>query len=159
MKHHPAWLAAGLILCVVLACNLGKKTNVNTNVNSSATPDTSDVDLGSGVYTSEAHMAKDNGSGRPGNTTEAFTADEHTIHCVTTLKAAKAGTLIRFAWWETDVGSNHNKKIQEISYTTVGRDRLIHGHLTAQQDWAVGKYKVQIYINGDLDRTVFFSVR
>ena len=24
MKHHPAWLAAGLLVFVVLACNLGK---------------------------------------------------------------------------------------------------------------------------------------
>ncbi len=35
MKHHPAWLAAGLLIFVVLACNLGKRTaNVNVNTNS-----------------------------------------------------------------------------------------------------------------------------
>jgi hypothetical protein len=27
------------------------------------------------------------------------------------------------------------------------------------QDWPAGKYKVEVYVNGDLDRTAFFSVR
>ena len=39
MKHHPAWLAAGLLVFVVLACSFGNPTaNSNSNANSNSTP-------------------------------------------------------------------------------------------------------------------------
>ena len=160
MKHHPAWLAAGLLLCVVLACNLARNSNTNTNLNAnkSSTPDPAELDLGGAIYTTEAHMAKDNGLRMPGATTETFEPGDHTIHCVTTLKNRRAGTQMRFAWWKYDTDNVHSNKIQEISYTTARNDRVIHGHLTAERDWSIGRYKVQIYVNGDLDRTVFFNV-
>ena len=66
MKHHPAWLAAGLLVFVVLACNLSRNTNRNSNstanANSSSQP-TIEVDLGPGIAIKEIHMAKDNGNG------------------------------------------------------------------------------------------------
>ena len=66
MKHHPAWLAAGLLLFVVLACNLGKKTtNSNSNANSNSNGQhNADNETGSGNYIQDIHMAKDNGRWR-----------------------------------------------------------------------------------------------
>jgi hypothetical protein len=66
---------------------------------------------------------------------------------------------MRFAWWAVDVADTQNKKMQEINYTTKGMEDVIHGHLTYPRDWPAGKYKVQVYVNGDLDKTVFYSVR
>src|SRR6187549_8517 len=96
MKHHPAWLAAGLVLFVVLACNLGKKANVNSNSNSNSNNSNSsssaDTNTGSGEYIKEIHMAKDNGSGSPGDETDSFSTSDRTVHCVVKLKEAKSGT-------------------------------------------------------------------
>ena len=61
MKHHPAWLAAGLLVFVVLACNLSKNTN-----------------SGGGTAIKEIHMAKDDGSGAPGAQTDSFEVGDHT---------------------------------------------------------------------------------
>lgn len=74
MKHHPAWLAAGLLAFVVLACSMGKTSNnnnstSNSNVNSHSN---SEEDLGSGNAIKEIHMAKDDGSGAPGAETDTF---------------------------------------------------------------------------------------
>ena len=82
MKHHPAWLAAGLLVFVLLACNLGKKTtNVNSNSNSNSNSNTSTAsDEGSGEIIKEIHMAKDNGSGAPGDETESFAASDRTVN-------------------------------------------------------------------------------
>ena len=81
MKHHPAWLAAGLLVFVVLACNLGKKApNTNNNVNRDSNSNT-EVDTGSGNYISEIHMARDNGRGAPGAETTSFAPNDRTIHC------------------------------------------------------------------------------
>jgi hypothetical protein len=103
-------------------------------------------------------MAKDNGKGAPGDETENFEPADRTIHCVATLKAAKAGTQMKFAWWIVDVAGTTNEKIKEIDYTTAPNENIVHGHLTLPKDWPAGKYKVQIFVNGDLDRTIAYAV-
>jgi hypothetical protein len=161
MKHHPAWLAVGLLVFVVLACNLGKKANLNnsnSNANTNSTSST-DTDLGSGLAIKEIHMAKDDGNGAPGEETNTFDPGDRTIHCVTSLKAAKSGTQMKFAWWIVDADGTQNQKIKEIDYKTRALENVVHGHLTLPQDWPAGKYKVEVYINGDLDKTVFYNVR
>ena len=160
MKHHPAWLAAGLLVFVVLACSLGKMTNTNSNSNSNANSHSStQVDVGSGVAIKEMHMAKDDGNGAPGSETDAFAPGDRTVHCVATLKQAKSGTEMRFVWWIVDADGSQNQKIKEINYTTRALENIVHGHLTLPQDWPAGKYKVEVYVNGDLDKTAFYSVR
>jgi hypothetical protein len=158
MKHHPAWLAAGLLIFVVLACNLGKKsTNINSNENRE-TNDNTEVDTGSGRYISEIHMAKDNGRGAPGAETASFGTDDRTIHCVVKLKEAKSGTKMRFSWWIVDADGSQNQKIKDIDYTTRSFENIVHGHLSLPRDWPKGKYKVEVYVNGELDRTINYTV-
>ena len=103
MKHHPAWLAMGLLVFVVLACNLGKKTDTNTNsnanVNSNTQPSGDAANVGPGIAIKEMHMAKDDGNGAPGDSTNSFDRGDRKIHCVATLKQAKSGTQMRFSWW------------------------------------------------------------
>jgi hypothetical protein len=162
MKHHPAWLAAGLLVFVVLACNLGKRTtNTNSNVNSNANRETVAVteDAGSGIHIQEIHMAKDNGRGAPGDRTESFSPEDRTIHCVVKLKKATRGTAMRFSWWIVDADGSKNQKIKDIDYTTKTLENIVHGHLSLPQDWPQGSYKVQVYVNGDLDRTVNYAIQ
>jgi hypothetical protein len=164
MRHHPAWLAAGLLVFVVLACNLSKNSNNNnsnstSNANNSNSSSSTDADLGSGQAIKEIHMAKDNGNGAPGDETDSFEPGDRTIHCVTTLKTAKSGTQMKFSWWIVDADGTKNQKIKDIDYSTRALENVVHGHLTLPQDWPIGRYKVQIYVNGDLDRTLFYSVR
>ena len=155
MKHHPAWLAAGLLVFIVLACSVGKNKNANTNTNSNSSPEVADA--GSGVAIKEIHMARDDG-GKPGDRTNTFEPGDRTIHCVTTLKQAKSGTDMRFSWWIVDADGTTNKKIKDIEYSTSALENIIHGHLTLPQDWPKGKYKVQVYVNGDLDKTANYTV-
>lgn len=160
MKHHPAWLAVGLLVFVVLACNLGKNTNTNSNSNANSNSNSStDPDLGSGTAIKEIHMAKDDGNGAPGTETDSFAPGDRTVHCVATLRESKSGTAMRFSWWIVDADGSKNQKVKDIDYKTRALENIVHGHLTLPQDWPVGKYKVQIYVNGDLDKTAFYSVR
>jgi hypothetical protein len=153
MKHHPAWLAAGLLIFVILACSLGKKSTSNTNNSNSG----GDVESGSAIK--EIHMAKDDGSGSPGDRTNTFEPGDRTVHCVATLKEPKAGTDMKFSWWIVDADGTTNKKIKDIDYTTGQLENVIHGHLSLPRDWPQGKYKVQVYVNGNLDKTVNYSVQ
>ncbi|MEK6282475.1 MAG: hypothetical protein AABN95_19110 [Acidobacteriota bacterium] len=161
MKHNPSWLAAGLVLFVVLACNLGKKTeNANSNSNSNANSNSrAETNTGSGEYIKEMHMAKDNGRGAPGAETDSFAPDDRTIHCVVKLKEAKAGTKMQFSWWIVDAEGTKNQKIKDIDYSTRALENIVHGHLSLPQDWPPGKYKVQVFVNGDLDKTLAYDVQ
>ncbi|HWN08279.1 MAG TPA: hypothetical protein VNO50_03250 [Pyrinomonadaceae bacterium] len=157
MKHHPAWLAAGLLVFVVLACSVGKNTNKESNSNSNSSRTVEVEDAGPGILIKEIHMAKDNG-GKPGKEADSFEPGDRTIHSVATLKESKSGTEMRFSWWIVDADGTQNRKIKDIDYSTRALENIIHGHLTAPQDWPRGKYKVQVYVNGDLDKTVFYTV-
>lgn len=150
MKNHSAWLAAGLLVFVVLACNMGKTTSNTNNSNSSDE---------SGAAIKEIHMAKDDGNGSPGDRTNTFEPGDRTVHCVATLKEPKAGTEMKFSWWIVDAEGTTNQKIKDIDYTTGPLENVIHGHLTLPRDWPKGKYKVQVYVSGNLDKTVNYSIQ
>jgi Large extracellular alpha-helical protein len=159
MKHHPAWLAAGLLVFVVLACNLGKLKNANTNSNSKANANTaSGTETGAGAALKEIHMAKDD-DGSPGEETDSFAPGDRTVHCVATLKEAKSGTKLKFSWWIVDADGTQNQKLKEIDYTTKALENVVNGHLTLPQNWPAGKYKVEVYVNGELDRTALYTVK
>ena len=159
MKRHPAWLALGLMLLVVIACNLRRSSNVsvnNSNGTSSSSPEAA-TSTSTGFLT-DVHMARDDGHGDPGEETSTFDSGDRTIHCVTKLKEAKSGTQMKFSWFVVDAQGSQNDKIKDIDYTTRALENVVHGHLTAPRDWPVGKYKVDVYVNGNLEKTVQFTV-
>ncbi|MGZ8845309.1 MAG: hypothetical protein ACXW3C_02485, partial [Pyrinomonadaceae bacterium] len=89
MKRYSGLLAAGLMIFVVLACNLSKNSNNSNNSNNKnsnanrATPlptRRADAD----VFVNKIYMAKDDG-GNPGDETESFSPGDRTIHCVVEL--------------------------------------------------------------------------
>jgi len=152
MNRHAAWLTVGLLLFVVLACSLGKKsTNESTNRSATEAPATSTGAL------QDLHMAKDKG-GSPGDATNSFGPGDRTIHCVAKLAEAKAGTTMKFSWFIVDAGGSKNEKIKDIDYTTGALENIVHGHLTLPKDWPTGKYKVDVFVNGKLEQTARYSV-
>ncbi|MGH9883757.1 MAG: hypothetical protein ACRD6N_20225 [Pyrinomonadaceae bacterium] len=160
MRFHVAWLAAGLSLSVVLACSSGKMKNANVSTNTAASnSSTAGSDAGPGTFIGEIHMAKDDGRGDPGAQADSFGPDDRTIHCVTTLKEAKAGTRLKFSWWTLDAEGSKNEKIKDIDYTTKSLEDVVHSHLTLPRDWPRGKYKVDVYVNDNLDKTIRYGVQ
>jgi hypothetical protein len=157
MKRSSGWLAVGLLLFVVLACNLGKKSsNVSTNRSAS---DTSPAIKTSTGAIEELHMAKDDGTGSPGDETNVFSPGDRTIHCVAKLANAKSGTKMKFSWFIVDADGAKNEKIKDIDYTTRSLENVVHGHLTLPQDWPSGKYRVDVYVNDNLEETAQYAVR
>ena len=103
-------------------------------------------------------MAKDD-DGSPGEETDSFAPGDRTVHCVATLKEAKSGTKLKFSWWIVDADGTQNQKLKEIDYTTKALENVVNGHLTLPQNWPAGKYKVEVYVNGELDRTALYTVK
>jgi len=161
MKIHSGWLAAGLLLFAVLACNLSKNTNNSNNSNNSnknSDSSTSTRPANADVYIDQINMAKDD-NGEPGESATSFAADDHTVHCVINLNKAKAGTKVKFTWIGVDVeNTKKNAEITSVDYTTNSFENKVHAHLTRPKDWPKGTYKVEVYINGALDKTITYTV-
>ena len=158
MKRNTAWLAVGLMLLVVIACSFGKR-NGNINVNANTNSNNTVADASSTGAIGEAHMAKDNGKGDPGDETSIFSAKDRTIHCVVKLQDSKSGTKMKFSWFVVDTDNSKNEKIRDIDYTTRALENVVHAHLTAPRDWPIGTYKVEVYVNENLEKTVPYSVQ
>ena len=154
MKRHSAWVAAGLLLFVVLACNLSKNKNSNVNVNVNANSGSSrpaDAD----VFTDEVYAAKS----EDGAATSTFSPSDRTVHVIINLNKAKAGTDVKVTWFADEVEGATNKELKTLEYTTKAFDRKIPGYLRWSQDWPKGRYRVAVYINGNLDRTIYYEVQ
>jgi hypothetical protein len=159
MKLHSGWLAGGLLLVVVLACNTSKNSNNSNNSNSNKASNSSSNTrpANADVYVDTLSMAKDK-DGDPGDTTTSFEPGDHTIHCVADLNKAKGGTAVKFIWKAVDVEDSKNGEIKTIDYSTKSFENKVHAHLTLPRDWPKGSYKVEVYINGALDKTISYTV-
>jgi hypothetical protein len=158
MKIHSGWLAAALLLSVLLACNFSTNRN-STNKEGSGSNTSAGSTSGPGEFVSEIRMAKDDGSGDPEEgSTEVFGPNDRTIHCVIKLKDSDSGTKIKFSWIIVEAEGAKNEKIKEIEYTTKALENVVHAHLTLPRDWPKGKYKVDVYVNDKLDKTINYTV-
>ena len=147
MKRHSAWVAFGLLLLVVLACNLSK--NKNSNINSGT-----NRPANAEVYTEEVYAAKS----EDGAATTTFAPSDRTVHVIINLNKAKAGTDVKVVWIADEVEGATNKELKTLEYTTKGEKR-VPGYLRWAQDWPKGLYRVAVHINGNLDRTIYYDVQ
>jgi hypothetical protein len=152
MKHHPAWLAAGLLLFAVLACNLSKNRNSSSNNSNSNAPARADV------YVDQIQMAKDD-HGAAGDSTTTFDPSERKVHFIVTLNKAKAGTRMRAVCVAADVEGVRNKELKSVDYVTNSDDTKIKGYFTSPGRWLRGQYRVEVYVNGALDKTQNFNIQ
>jgi len=103
---------------------------------------------------SDAWMAADEeGSQR----TTTF-AQDATFYAIVDLANAPDDTTVKAAWTAVEVeGTDPNTFIDETELTT-GDGNLVF-NLTNNNLWPVGHYKVDLYLNEELDRTLEFDVQ
>ncbi|HVS82755.1 MAG TPA: hypothetical protein VHE60_13575 [Pyrinomonadaceae bacterium] len=160
MKRHPVRLATGLLLFAVLACNLGKNannSNSNSNGNKSSNISTNARRANADVYVETANVAKDD-NGDAGESTTTFAPSDRTVHCVVTLNKAKGNTKVKVVWVAVDTEGAKNEELDSLEYSTKLYGERVDGHLTWPRDWPRGMYRVEVYINGALDKTITYTV-
>ncbi len=94
----------------------------------------------------------------PINPTTVFTPDA-VFHAVVAIKNAPANTVFEAGWFANDVGdaASCNTPIDSTELKTDG-SRNLDFDLTPSTRWPAGTYRVEIRVNGTLDRVVNFSV-
>ncbi|MFQ5432774.1 MAG: hypothetical protein ACE5EN_09760 [Nitrospinota bacterium] len=95
----------------------------------------------------------------PINVTDKFSPDTAEIHTVLGLENVRAGTKIKADWIGIDVPGTPNLKIGTLELVLKETDEKALFTLTKPDTgWPVGKYRVDIYIDGKLATIVPFSV-
>ena len=111
----------------------------------------------------QATLAKDvkPDTWEPVDATTTFSTEQPVIHLVATVANAPSDTKVKTVWTAVDVGdaAPANTKIDEAEVTL---DASGTAHFTlslpASGAWPVGKYKVEVYLNDKLDRTLEYTV-
>ncbi len=104
---------------------------------------------------SDAYLtANDDGSGE----TTVFSGDQ-TFYCVVEVSNAPDDTTLKAVWIAVDVdGVDPNMMIDEVELTTNG-ENVFTFNLQNDNLWPMGQYKVEIYLNGELNQTLEFEVQ
>lgn len=102
----------------------------------------------------DAKMARDNEGTQP---TTTFAAND-VFYCNVDLASAPDDTIVKAVWTATQVeGADANTKLDESELKS--GTGVLHFKLSNQNAWPTGKYKVDLYLNDKLDRSVEFEVQ
>ena len=97
----------------------------------------------------------------PVDPTSTFPTDQPVIHLVVNIANAPSDTKVKAVWTAVDVGdfAPANTQIAEVT-VTLDASGAAHFTLSIPDSgaWPVGKYKVDVYLNDKLDRTLEYTV-
>lgn len=92
------------------------------------------------------------------NRTTTFAQDEQTFYCQVILNNAPDDTVVKAVWTAVAVeGEEADLFLDENSLT--GGDGQLTFSLSNDNLWPIGAYKVDIYLNDELDQTLNFTVQ
>ncbi|MEZ4515063.1 MAG: trypsin-like peptidase domain-containing protein [Chloroflexota bacterium] len=103
----------------------------------------------------QAMLAKDN----TGSQTTTVFAPDDTFYAIVNLANAPDDTKVKAVWTAVDVGdaAAPNYLLDEVELTS--GDGLLTFDMNNDGAWPAGSYKVDLYLNGELDRTLDFRVQ
>ena len=149
-----------LLLLIGVGCSLtvGKPQSESTAKPSAAPVAETSPDASAGQVTN-AKLAKDFTYGDVVNPTSSFYPTDRAFHLVVDLSNPPEGTRVGADWYAVDAGSFKNDKLDSETYTLKTGEERVHVSLTNKENWPKGKYKVQVMLNGKLNRTLEFQVK
>ena len=87
-----------------------------------------------------------------------FTSKDLTLYCIVDLRNAPQNTIVQATWTAVQVTGMKPNEVFDRTLKTSGSDRLVF-ELWRTIPWPEGHYKIDISLNGELDRTLEFDVQ
>jgi hypothetical protein len=82
-----------------------------------------------------------------------------TIHAIVAVKKAPAGTLFSVKWLTIDVGDNEKADyLIDTTETEQGGSGNLDFTLSPDSKFMPGTYRVEVYVNGELDQLKIYSI-
>ncbi len=90
--------------------------------------------------------------------TTVFAPEDQAIELVIKVGNAPDDTNVKAAWSIVDVAGYEPAVLYESPLTLNSGENVAHFTLTNDQNWPAGSYKVEIYLNDKLDKTIEYQV-
>lgn len=95
-------------------------------------------------------MYRDDGSGQPGDEVTVFRPADRVMHFEATARGLKTGQQVKLVFTAVDTTAGKNIDIAEAETGKVLVADQITGQVSLTEDWPVGSYRMDIYVDGDL---------
>jgi len=106
-----------------------------------------------------AELARGYADGKATDTSATFAPSDTPLHYVVTLGNAPDDTKVKAVWTIVDAGDGKFKD-QKLDETELqSGSGVLNFTLAGKQEWPIGKYKVDLFLNDKLDRTADFLVQ
>ena len=107
----------------------------------------------------DATLAKGYDNGNAVDPTNVFAAEDQEIHLVVNVGNAPDDTNVKTVWSMVAVAGYEPAVLYEKPLTLNSGETVAHFTLTSDQPWPAGSYKVEVYLNDKLDRTLEYEVK
>ncbi|MEO7912136.1 MAG: hypothetical protein ABIV47_21035 [Roseiflexaceae bacterium] len=106
-----------------------------------------------------AELAHGYVDGKATDTSTTFAPSDTPLHYVVTLGSAPDDTKVKAVWTIVDAGDGQFKD-QKLDETELqSGSGVLNFTLAGKQEWPVGKYKVDLFLNDKLERSADFLVQ
>ena len=103
-------------------------------------------------------LARDDGSGKPGEVTDKFIITDRPIHCLIQLNSDKPATVKMNLVAVKANGLKPETKSITVSYTTKEDQNLVNFTASPDVVWAAGTYRIDIFVDGKFARSQAFEI-
>lgn len=138
------------VLCLVLVClfsGIGALAQTESNQSEE-------------VAVEEITLARDDGKGKPGETTESFVTTDVPIHCIIQLNSSKSTAVKMNLVAVKANGLKSGESVVVVNYKTNGNQNRVRFNASPDDGvWGAGKYRVDILLNGKLNKSVEFEIQ
>ena len=107
----------------------------------------------------EITMARDDGNGKAGETTDQFLTTDNPIYCIVQLDSLKSTTVKMFLVAVKADGLKPETKSISVSYTTNGKQNRVNFNASPDGVWAAGDYRIDLFIDGEFARSHSFEIK
>jgi hypothetical protein len=102
-------------------------------------------------------LHRDDGAGKPGDKVDSFTPKDHIFHAKIQLNRIESGLKAKLVWIAVDTTEGKNVEVAQTEFSSLAVNQ-IDGKVELPNDWPAGKYRLDIYLNDKVAKSVEFSV-
>ncbi|MEP6923930.1 MAG: hypothetical protein ABI954_05675 [Pyrinomonadaceae bacterium] len=110
------------------------------------------------IRVEDISLARDNGSGKPGEVVDNFVITDVPLHCLIQLSSTAAVTVkMNLVAVKAD-GHKAGTNVVVISYTTTGSQDRVSFNASPDGLWSAGKYRIDVLLSGKLAKSLEFEI-
>jgi hypothetical protein len=154
MRNNFLTLVFVLALTFITACTQTAE-NKTTPINNAANAENAEA----AAKVQSVSLARDNGSGKAGETVTEFNSNEKVQHVSVNLNDVPPGTKVQAVWMAVDAGGIKNQRVFGKEMKTEANTKTANFDLSLGRTFPPGDYKIEIFINEKLAKTLNYKVK